>query len=155
MECRRCGEIEGPREIVLESGPHYGKHECPLCGSFLGFMKKPVNEKKRAKNKYTAESLGYSACQLCQREKDRLGVSEVLEVHHVKEISQGGDDIPANIWCVCTPCHKIIHHQRIYTNEHQKTKITRGQLLIWMDQHMVPNPVMSSILKIWDSQNER
>jgi hypothetical protein len=57
---------------------------------------------------------------MCQRRKDFLGKGERLEIHHVIQIDQGGDDTPDNIWILCTACHRIVHHQRTYLYEHQK-----------------------------------
>lgn len=116
--CGRCQkEVTAPVQI-LSSGVHYGQIVCPQCGKHLGFVKKPENIEKRAKNKHTAESLKITFCQLCLRPLKRLGTRGVLEVHHVIEIKDGGIDTRENIWVVCTSCHKLIHHQRTYLNNH-------------------------------------
>ena len=54
---------------------------------------------------------------MCLREKEFLGKGQ-LEVHHVKEISNGGQDTPDNIWVLCTSCHRELHHRRVYFNSH-------------------------------------
>lgn len=99
--------------------PHNAEIRCPLCGNFLGWQKKEKNLSKRNKSKIKPE-IDY--CQLCLRNKDDFGVREVLEVHHIDEIQNGGIDEPGNIWFVCTHCHSLIHHVRTYLNYHIKDK---------------------------------
>lgn len=146
--CGKCGVIGELREVIGQAGPHYGKLECSGCGGFNGWIPKPENESKRSKNKYTPERLGIDTCQMCQRHELDLGMYEVLEVHHVVEIQHGGGDTPDNIWCVCTPCHKYIHHTRIYLNDHQKHKMTKETLMLLMEKDRVPEDIQGMMLKI-------
>jgi hypothetical protein len=139
--CKQCGSVGSFKEVVGPFGPHYGKNICRSCDGFHSFLPKPKNETKRPNNKYTAESLGFSSCQMCNRTISRLGLYESLEVHHVEEIQHGGLDVPENIWCVCTPCHQYIHHVRVYLNDHQKHKITKKDLIALMDRDNVPENV--------------
>lgn len=148
IACKHCGCIGSFREEIGPFGPHYGKLFCAECGKFFGFMKKPENEDQRAPNKYNASSLGIDCCQMCGRDESMLGLYESLEVHHVVEIQHGGADKPENIWCVCTQCHKYIHHVRIYNNEHQKHRMTRDCLVGLMDAHKVPESVRGYMLKM-------
>jgi 5-methylcytosine-specific restriction endonuclease McrA len=136
--CNSCGEKVETIETLKEEGPHYSFHTCVACGRHLGFGKKPENESKRPKNNFTAEDLKISFCQMCLRPKDRLGSRGVLEVHHVIEIQANGPDIPENIWVVCTSCHRLIHHQRKYLNEHLSNCYNLASLQADMDRHNVP-----------------
>lgn len=141
ITCQSCGLVGHVREELLTSGPHYGKYVCIECGGFAGFMRKPKNETKRQKNKYTAADLGMNRCQMCQRPREMLGQGESLEVHHVEEIGRGGEDVPENIWCVCTACHRLIHHNRTYMYDHQVGRITSARLAELMVEHRVPESV--------------
>lgn len=139
--CTRCGVIEPFTVVPVESGPHHAKLLCPGCGAFGGWAKKPENEKKRGKNKHTAESMGIYRCQMCERHESRLGEREMLTPHHVVEIQHGGEDDPSNIWIVCTACHATIHHARAYMNRHQQNTITLAALDSLMAQDNVPESV--------------
>ncbi len=44
----------------------------------------------------------YDECALCGR-------TELLHLHHVLFRSHGGDDVRANIVCLCRPCHDGVH----------------------------------------------
>ena len=41
MHCKHCPTGTATREIVMTSGPHYGKLECTGCGRFIGWMATP------------------------------------------------------------------------------------------------------------------
>ena len=112
--CKWCNGETGHDVIVRPIGPHYGEIVCQVCKNRWGFMGKPTNEGKRKKNKYTPQVLSINKCEMCQRRKDELINHETLEVHHVTQVVDGGPDTPENIWIVCTPCHKMIHHHRFY-----------------------------------------
>lgn len=111
--CKRCGKETLHIIEKLDKGVHYSKIICVQCRS-VTWGRKPKNEGKRKKNKFTPNSLGVGFCQMCLREKKNLLGAETLEIHHVVPIDQQGDDDPENIWVVCTPCHKMIHHHRTY-----------------------------------------
>lgn len=146
--CKQCGCVGHFHETVLTTGPHYGKVVCKECGKFYGWLPKPHNETRRRRNRHTAETLGITSCQMCQRTKSRLGLRGVLEPHHVVEIQYGGEDKPDNIWIVCTACHKLIHYQRTYINEHLKSHITTEELNRLMLQDNVPESVRPKIMRI-------
>ena len=149
---RYCGECGADVEVVekiLGEGPHYSKIECAECGKYLAFGKKPANEGKRGKNKHTPESLSISHCQMCQRDENRLGSRGVLEVHHVEEIQDGGADIPENIWVICTSCHKLIHHQRTYLNQHLAGLYTAKQLQAEMTGHNISAETQAFMRRIF------
>lgn len=146
--CKECGSVGSFEDIAERVGPHYGKRICVVCGANGGWIPKPKNENKRPNNKHTAASLGFTTCQMCERPVDRLGDFESLEVHHVKEIHCGGEDTPENIWCVCTPCHKQIHHNRVYLNDHHKNRMTKAHLVELMDRDNVPDSVRGHFLQM-------
>jgi hypothetical protein len=58
----------------------------------------------------------------------------VLTSHHVQEINEGGPDVPENIWVLCSSCHRLVHHQRTYLNEHVKSHISEGELIACADK---------------------
>lgn len=120
MACKcGCGEtIEIPRPDT----PHQAEVRCanPKCNTHIMWKKKDKNNGKRPKNKFTPADLGINYCEMCQRPKARLGNNETLISHHKVEVGpqQRGVDVPGNIWVVCSHCHALIHHVRIYMNNH-------------------------------------
>jgi 5-methylcytosine-specific restriction enzyme A len=55
-------------------------------------------------------------CELCGNEAPFLRRSDgspYLEVHHLKPLSQGGEDITDNAAALCPNCHRKIHHGQI------------------------------------------
>jgi 5-methylcytosine-specific restriction endonuclease McrA len=123
-QCKKCGLVE-PVTYGEVSDVHGYKLHCPHCGMYVGWggktqaIKNGNGERVRS-SQWTAKRLNADHCEMCQRRKDFLGKGERLEIHHVLEISQGGEDVPENIWILCTACHRIVHHQRTYLYEHQK-----------------------------------
>lgn len=123
-QCRNCGLVE-PVTYGEVNDVHGFKLHCPHCGSYVGWggltqaVKNGNGERVRS-SQWTAKRLNAVHCEMCQRRKDFLGKGERLEVHHVIQIDQGGEDTPDNIWILCTACHRIVHHQRTYLYEHQK-----------------------------------
>lgn len=150
--CNHCKQEVYTVVEILSSGPHYGKESCQICSRFVGFTKKPKNEGKRPKNKHTAKSLGITFCQMCLRHGDRLGSRGALEVHHVVEINCGGEDVPENIWVICTSCHKLIHHQRTYLNIHLKDQYSLAELKKDMDHYGVPESMRGVMERIFNKQ---
>ena len=51
--------------------------------------------------------LTYRECALC-------GATSNLHIHHVLFRSQGGDDVPENLCCLCLSCHEAIHARKRY-----------------------------------------
>lgn len=118
-QCRYCDEFIEPVIRQRPDTPHGGGEKlCPVCGRHLAWIPKEKNLNKRPKNKYTPNDLKIEYCQMCLRTQEMLGVNETLEVHHVIEIKDDGDDEPENIFVLCTACHKDVHHKRIYLYEH-------------------------------------
>jgi len=147
--CNACSAEVETVEQVLFDGPHYSKHTCKNCGKFVGFGKKPGNEFKRGKNKYSPADIGVSFCQLCLRPIDRLGTRGVLEIHHVEEIQNGGNDVPENIWVICTSCHKLIHHQRTYLNQHLRNSLTLSDFERLLEVDNVPVDTRAVMVRVF------
>ncbi|GAG11108.1 unnamed protein product, partial [marine sediment metagenome] len=83
LECKNCEkEVEAEINEMPKDSLHYGKAVCPDCGRFLQWIKKPENEGKRTKSKYTPEKLGVEYCEICGRDRNRLGYRETLDIHH-------------------------------------------------------------------------
>ena len=111
MECSH-------KEFILTDAlpPHYKKKVCAECGKFLGFQSKPDQNKSKRPAGHTTLVQKYEQgyCELCLRAKESLPPNQCLEAHHVIPYQFGGESSRENIWIVCTPCHKIIEHYRIY-----------------------------------------
>ena len=118
--CKRCG-FEGIPKPDRKHDLHGYALYCPSCGIFLawGGRKKQIKSEgvRSFSTQWTPSRLGIDACQVCLRDKFRLGSGQ-LHSHHVVAIKDGGKDEPGNIWVVCTSCHRLIHHQRTYVNDH-------------------------------------
>ena len=118
--CQGCHKETPHNEISRPDTKHEAELRCSVCGRFWGWKAKEKNTGNRPRNKHTPESLDISECQLCRRSSDHLGTNEILEVHHIIEISKNGEDVPENIWVLCSSCHSLVHHQRTYLNEHMR-----------------------------------
>lgn len=114
--CRHCGSTNQTISVANWPGGHYAKVACERCGAFIKWAAKPDAAKAKrgpAQKKLVARySQGF--CELCFRLSDSLPGPQTLEAHHVIPVEQGGPDDRSNIWIVCTPCHRMIHHQRTY-----------------------------------------
>jgi 5-methylcytosine-specific restriction endonuclease McrA len=122
--CSRC-KVEilhkfKPRPDTM----HAGELRCSKCGTFWGWRSKLPEERtnggaqRRNSSTYSPSSLDCRTCQMCLRPRKMLGIKETLLIHHVKEIQDGGDDIPSNIWVLCSSCHGLVHHMRTYLYRH-------------------------------------
>lgn len=118
--CRRCNKkVNALVEEMPSTSIHYGKTLCPICNSFIDWVKKPENDDQRGKSsKYKIEQIGINHCELCGREKEKLGMRETLEIHHKTPIEEDGEDTKENILILCTPCHRISHFMRTYLHRH-------------------------------------
>lgn len=121
MICKRCHHDVDPINIPRPDTVHAGGElRCPRCDMHLGWRKvdKEHAKKRTHASQHSPQSLGIECCELCLRPKRGLGIRQTLEIHHKIEVEVGGPDKRSNIWVLCTPCHKLLHHMRIYHNEH-------------------------------------
>lgn len=117
MDCKSCGCVDIEPELLPGVGPHGPKLVCPECKTFLGWKKKEKNEGHRTKgSKHTPESMDKDCCELCRRKRKQLGKYETLEMHH-KDCNPQNEN-KENLLVVCTACHKRIHHDITYMNNH-------------------------------------
>ena len=123
--CKHCGYQGKPERNGATNEVHGYALKCPSCKKFWGWggrskaLKDEAGVRQLSSN-WTAKRLGVDKCQCCLRDKDHLGETECLEVHHVIPVQLGGEDAPRNLWVVCTPCHKQIHWLRTYIHNHMK-----------------------------------
>jgi 5-methylcytosine-specific restriction endonuclease McrA len=61
----------------------------------------------RTMSERTGNGLGGGACERCGRP---IYPVEPINVHHKKSRSRGGPDEPANLACLCLPCHNWAHN---------------------------------------------
>lgn len=54
------------------------------------------------KKEWKLKRLG--CCEICEYD-----FKPILQLHHVKPISKGGNDEPENLMLLCPNCHKMIH----------------------------------------------
>ena len=125
--CQHCSETVTP--IKRRGDPHdlHGhRMDCPACGKFMGWggrkKEATINGNRQFSTQWPPSRLGIDHCQMCERKAHHLGEGK-LNSHHVVEIAKGGEDEPDNIWVVCTSCHRLIHHQRTYINQHVASHI--------------------------------
>lgn len=109
---------------------HYAKQECRKCGRLQKWISNPNSKDHKKRNTDIEEVLkqrGFDKefCFWCSRTRDELGTNETLEVDHIKEISEGGEDKPRNCRVVCTKCHKQRNHDKLYIKKHLQ-KFYRG-----------------------------
>lgn len=99
-----------PRQALIAEAPepgtrHYKKAVCGSCGKFFGWISKPKNLARRAPS--TIGLRADSRCAICLTDCN-------LEVHHVVEIADGGDNAPDNRMTLCQGCHALVHWLRRY-----------------------------------------
>lgn len=118
MICKRCGEEITPYVVIMDRGPNYAKEICPSCESWIKWLPKPENEKRRRNgSKYTPESLEIYCCELCRRRRDQLGKRGTLHIHH--KDGNYKNDVPDNLLVLCTSCHELVHlHKKSVNGEY-------------------------------------
>jgi len=118
LNCLKCHRDTATKLVLTPDLPHYGKLLCAECGMFRGWAKKPDSEAtkyqrpKMHQNLVAKYSRGY--CELCLKLEAELDRRAVLEAHHVIEFHDAGDPSRANVWILCTPCHRLVTWMRKY-----------------------------------------
>jgi len=111
---------------VTEKTPqkvHYAQEKCEQCGKHLKWISNPESNNTQS-TKYTIEQVlqvkrqKRRACFFCRRTEDQLGNNQTLELDHITEKQNGGEDRAENLQILCTACHKLKNHQRLYHNFH-------------------------------------
>lgn len=76
---------------------------------FITWLAKPSDKKrKREGSKKLIKSLELDPiCEICLSED-----YDTLEVHHVKEVQNGGTDDKGNLRVYCNTCHTLVHSLR-------------------------------------------
>ena len=129
---KKCGEIINKKgcgaELEIKERPdsvHEAEVRCPNCG-FRGFKPKEKNKDKKRNTKIEPKDVfdhhnhSEKRCFFCRRKKQELGVNETFTVDHIHELDKGGEDKVENTQVLCTACHKLKNHQRLYHNRHQE-----------------------------------
>ena len=116
MYCKYCDKDVFVIENERPDTPHNCEIKCAE-GHFIKWKPKDKNINKRQKSKFKPSDLEIDYCQWCLRYE--LGKNEVLEIHHIIEIRDGGEDVKDNILVLCTACHSLVHWTRVYLNKHQ------------------------------------
>ena len=108
-ECQHCGCDDLAEELTPDM-QHHGKRVCMSCHGFNGWLPKPDKDKTKrpASHKRLAKKHGKGFCEMCLLDSDNL------EGHHVIPYKNDGDSHKDNVWILCVPCHKLIHHTRTY-----------------------------------------
>ncbi|QIB75402.1 HNH endonuclease [Halogeometricum borinquense] len=105
---------------------HYGRRDCEDCGEFLGWVEKPGKDDRDTTSQYTIEQIikkkGFdeARCFFCRRPRAYLGKNETLTRDHIHELQDGGEDRIDNLQILCTACHKLKNHNRLYYHKHLK-----------------------------------
>ncbi len=155
LKKKYCNHCQMAMHAVIRNlfhSPHFAKETCNNCGRFVGFAKNPKNQGKRSKGKHTYSSRSISRCRMCLRPATRLGNCCVLEIHHIMEIQNGGEDTPQNLWVVCSSCDRLIHHQCTYPDAQLQCYYSIQDLQIDMEKDHVPKGVQAQLKLIYKLQ---
>ena len=120
--CKICGTKL--IETLTNNSIHHARLDCPKCKLWRRWIKKPTTKEKKRKQT-TKHNITYDFCRMCGRTKEKLGDKEVLILHHMQPLEEGGKDIKENIIILCTACHRLHHWARLHMNNHLK-KFKRG-----------------------------
>jgi hypothetical protein len=117
MEVIECKHDNRSEQIGTEFPDKYGRIVCDDCGANLGWLPNPNNAKKRRDENQKwrpilrEKSGGQFVCFVCGWIEDRLP-KRGFDVHHIKPLSEGGEDSIGNVRMLCAYCHKIWHALR-------------------------------------------
>jgi len=120
----KCGRFECGSKNITETTfneIHGHRYVCNDCGytCWGGKLKNKQKIEKRPPCP-TPSDLGIDWCQMCLLKATDLGYAETLDTHHIDDNPQNNERL--NLHIVCTSCHKLIHHQRIYRYNHYVRK---------------------------------
>lgn len=68
-------------------------------------------------------------CELCRKPAPfkRPDGRAFLEVHHVKRLAEGGEDVPDNTVALCPNCHRMAHYGDVEEVQEKLTRIVSGR----------------------------
>jgi hypothetical protein len=116
-ECKRCGNIGGKFNFVLDQGsPHFARVDCRACGAWIDWVRFPdaTPKRDRRRSRKKLRDLG-DRCEICLRHRDDLPPPQQLEVHHVLEVAaDDGTDDRENLRVYCSACHALVNWARTY-----------------------------------------
>lgn len=104
------------------------EQRCAVCNQYIKMVPKYGNESRRGSGGSSSHSISDIACFhdfeerrcfFCRRSEEEINDTETLEADHIKELSnEGGEDRLGNLQILCTACHKLKNHHRLYHNWH-------------------------------------
>ena len=93
-----------------KEGKHYASIRIRDTGKFVAWIPKPESKKRKASGKSLIKEKDLNPiCEMCL-------CLDNLEVHHVKEVKEGGTDDKDNLRVLCNSCHTLTHTLRSYRN---------------------------------------
>ena len=68
-------------------------------------------------------------CELCRKPApfERPDGRPFLEVHHVKRLAEGGEDVPDNTVALCPNCHRMAHYGDVKKVQEKLKRIVSGR----------------------------
>jgi len=126
-KCPHCearwpiGEIHPPPHV--EKWQHFAAVKCRECRRQIRWLPFPTTDQEekqsRRQSRRKLRPRSDSFCEICLREGVDLRHPDTLEVQHVIEKSDGGDDRPENLRIYCTACHSLVNWVRTYVTRRQ------------------------------------
>ena len=131
--CKICGKVASGT-LLPGANPHYAGWKCDTCNTHYWLSKPdddPTKHKRTAAHRDLVKKYSRGYCEMCLRTEDKIKEqpNQTLEAQHVIEHSHGGESTRENIWILCTPCHKYVHHVRTYFNDANSIKILIESIL--------------------------
>lgn len=115
-------------EFKLESKANNLEQRCALCNKYQKQIPKTSNWNKRrgsGVSRYTVKDITEHhdfdeiRCFFCRRSREEVPPTQEFERDHIKELkNEGGEDRLGNLQILCSACHKLKNHQRLYHNWH-------------------------------------
>jgi hypothetical protein len=126
---RGCGSENIDQTAFSELHGYF--YVCRDCGhtTWGGKAKNRVKREKRPPCPSPVE-LGIDYCEMCQIPKEHLLYGECLETHHRN--GNATDNGHGNLSVLCSACHSMVHHTRIYRGVHYMKRI--GIYDGWMEK---------------------
>lgn len=119
-KCPHCGSDQ-VYQTAMPTGVHHARIDCGKCRRFIGWVRKPENEKTKHREKDQKTLLSkysHGFCEMCGILDEYVPNNECLVAHHVNEYGNNGNTERENIWILCSRCHALVHHERTYVSKH-------------------------------------